>query len=137
LAQTVGSHFEEGQTFCHIAERSGMRARILVRDWEVQDVAPGADIALKVAPYPLRTYSGRVERILPATAMDQPVADPTRLTRYGQDLTNYIAIIADFPNSDGSLREGMTGTAKVFGPARPLAWQWSRDGWRWLRSQVW
>lgn len=137
LAQTVGSHFEEGQAFCHIAARSGMRARILVRDWEIQDVAPGANIALKVAPYPLRTYSGRVERILPATAVDQPVSDPIRLTRHGQDLTNYIAIIADFPNADGSLREGMTGIAKVFGPARPLAWQWGRDGWRWLRSQIW
>lgn len=137
LGQTVGSDFAEGQAFCHIAARRGMRARILVRDWEIQDVAPGANIALKIAPYPWRTYSARVERILPAAAIDQPVSDPIRLTRYGQDLTNYIAIIADFPNSDGSLREGMTGIAKVSGPARPLGWQWGRDGWRWLRSQVW
>ena len=137
LAQTVGSQFEEGQALCQISARSGMRARILVRDWEIQDVAPGANIGLKVAPFPLRTYSGRVNRILPAVATDQPLSDPARLTRYGQDLTNYVAIIADFPNADGSLREGMTGVAKVFGPARPLAWQWGRDGWRWVRSQVW
>ena len=137
LAETVGSHLDEGQEFCHIASRSGMRARILVRDWEIQDVASGASIDLKVAPYPLRTYSGRVDRILPSAAIDQPISNPERLTRYGQDLTNYIAVIADFPNTDGSLREGMTGVAKVFGPARPLAWQWGRDGWRWVRSQVW
>lgn len=137
LPETVGSHLDEGQTFCNISARSAMRARILVRDWEIQDVAPGANIALKVAPYPLRTYSGRVDQVLPAAAMDQPISNPARLMRYGQDLTNYIAIIADFPNADGSLREGMTGMAKIFGPPRPLAWQWGRDGWRWVRSQVW
>ncbi|MGH9682014.1 MAG: efflux RND transporter periplasmic adaptor subunit [Candidatus Acidiferrales bacterium] len=137
LAETVGSNLDEGQTFCHISARSEMRARILVRDWEMQDVVRGAKVALKIAPYPMRTYSGRVDQILPAAAIDQPVSNPTKLTRYGQELTNYIAIIADVPNADGSLREGMTGTAKIFGPPRPLAFQWGRGGWRWFHSQFW
>lgn len=137
LAETTGSYFKEGQTFCHISSREGMRARILVRDWEMPDVHPGAPISLKVTDYPLRTYSGHVERILPAAAADQPVSDPVKLTRFGQELTNYIAVVVDFPNSDGSLREGMTGTAKIFSAARPLGWQWARGGWRWLRSQIW
>jgi putative peptide zinc metalloprotease protein len=137
LAQTVGMHFKEGEAFCHISARTEMRARILVRDWQMPDVHQGAPISLKVTTYPMRTYSGRVERILPATAADQPVSNPVKLTSYGQELTNYIAVIADFPNSDGSLREGMTGTAKIFSSPRPLAWQWGRGAWRWLRSQVW
>jgi putative peptide zinc metalloprotease protein len=137
LAETVGMHFKEGQTFCHISARSEMRARILVRDWEMPDVHQDAPISLKVATYPMRTYSGHVERILPATAADQPVSNPEKLTRYGQELTNYIAVIADFPNSDASLREGMTGTAKIFSSPRSLGWQWGRGAWRWLRSQVW
>lgn len=137
LAEAVGVHFDGGQSICHISARSQMRARILVRDWEIQDVRPGAKIALKVASYPLRTYLGRVDQILPAAATDQPISNPTKLTRYGQELTNYIAVIVDFPNADGSLREGMTGTAKIYGPARPLAWQSGHYAWRWLRSQVW
>jgi len=137
LSETSGMHFNEGQTFCHISSRSEMRARILVRDWEMPDVHQGASISLKVSTYPMRTYSGHAERILPATAADQPVSNPVKLTRYGQELTNYIAVIADFPNPDGTLREGMTGTAKIFSAPRPLAWQWGRGAWRWLRSQVW
>ncbi|HEV2491285.1 MAG TPA: efflux RND transporter periplasmic adaptor subunit [Candidatus Acidoferrales bacterium] len=137
LAEAGGMHFSEGQTFCHISARGEMRARILVRDWEMPDVHSAAEVSLKVTTYPLRTYSGRVERILPAAATDQPVSNPVKLTRNGQALTNYIAVVVDFPNSDGALREGMTGTAKIFSSPRPLAWQWARGAWRWLRSQVW
>jgi putative peptide zinc metalloprotease protein len=137
LSETGGMHFAEGQVFCHISSRAEMRARILVRDWEMPDVHQGAAISLKVTTYPMRTYSGHVERILPATAADQPISAPVKLTRNGQELTNYIAVIADFPNSDASLREGMTGTAKIFSSPRPLAWQWGRGAWRWLRTQVW
>ena len=137
LSETVGSHLSEGEAFCHISNRAEMRARILVRDWQMPDIHQGAAISLKVSAYPMRTFSGSIERILPATAADQPVSDPVKLSRNGQELTNYIAVIADFPNSDGSLREGMTGTAKIFSAPRPLAWQWGRGAWRWFRSQVW
>jgi putative peptide zinc metalloprotease protein len=137
LPETVGMYLKEGQAFCHISARSEMRARILVRDWELERVHLGAPLSLKIDAYPLRTYSGRVERILPAAATDQPVSNPVKLVRNGQELTNYIAVIADFPNPDGSLREGLTGTAKIFSAPRPLAWQWGRETWRWLRSQIW
>ena len=75
-----------------------MKARILVRDWELEEVPAGSRAQLKVLPYPYRTYAGSVAQVL---------------------------------------REGMTGTAKVAGRSRPLAWQAGRGAWRWLRSQVW
>lgn len=137
LRDTVGEYFQPGQMFCRISGRSEMRARILVRDWEMDDVTPGARVDLKANAYPLRTYRGRVERILPAAALDQPVSNPKKLERNGQEVTNYFAILLDFPNPDGSLREGMTGTAKIYGKRRPLAWQWGRGFWRWLRSMIW
>ena len=40
-------------------------------------------------------------------------------------------------HDDGSLTEGMTGTAKIAGKSYPMAWQGGRSAWRWLRSQVW
>lgn len=137
LPETVGEYLAKGQAFCHLSSREEMRARILVRDWEVGDVRPGASIRLKVSAYPLRTYSGRVAQIMPAMASDRPVSNPTPLTRYGQELTNYMAIVAYLPNSDGSLREGMTGTAKIYSASRPVAWQAGRGVWRWVRSQFW
>jgi hypothetical protein len=43
----------------------------------------------------------------------------------------------EIPNLDGSLREGMTGKAKISGPRRSLAWQAGQATWRWARSQFW
>jgi len=137
LEQKTSEYISAGDEFCEIVDRTTMKARILVHDFELEDVAAGAHAQLKVVPYPYRTYAGRVDRILPAAAQDRPVAQPQQLTRLGQDLTNYFAVVMEFPNPDGSLTEGMTGTAKISGKTRPLAWLAARGAWRWVRSQIW
>jgi putative peptide zinc metalloprotease protein len=137
VEQKTGGYLAAGDQLCEIVDRSTMKARILVRDWELEDVAPGAHAQLKVTPSPYRTYAGHVERILPAAALDRPVAQPQKLSHLGQELTNYFAVVMDFPNPDGSLIEGMTGIARISGRASPLVWQAVRGTWRWVRSQVW
>ncbi len=137
VEQKTGEYLSAGDELCEVVDRSTMKARVLVRDWEFEETPTGAHARLKVLPLPYRTYAGRVEQILPAAALDQPVAQPQRLERLGQELTNYFAIVMEFPNSDGLLREGMTGTAKISGRNYPLAWQAGRGAWRWARSQVW
>lgn len=114
-----------------------VKARVLVRDWELEQVRPGAVVRMKVSPFPLRTYYGTVLQILPAAATDQPVAHPEKLERLGQQLTNYFAVIVEFPNPNGALREGMTGTAKISAGNSSFAWKTGSAAWRWLRSQVW
>ena len=135
--QRTGQYLSAGEDLCEIVDRSTMKARILVHDWELEDVRVGAPANLKVLPFPYRTYAGRVEQILPAAALDRPVAQPQRLSRLGQELTNYFAVVMDFPNLDGTLTENMTGTAKISGKFSPLAWRAGRAAWRWVRSQVW
>jgi len=137
LPPRSGDYLAEGQEFLRVVDRSSMRARILVRDWDLEDVRVGAPVQLKVTAEPYRTYEGHVERILPAASIDRPVSDPTKLERRGQEVTNYFAVEMEFPNSDGSLREGMTGTAKISGVRRPLAWKAAKAGWQWIRSQMW
>jgi putative peptide zinc metalloprotease protein len=137
VEQKIGEFLPGGGEFCRVADRSTMKARILVRDWELEEVRAGAPVKVRVLPYPYTTYSGRVEQILPAAALDRPIAQPQKLQRLGQDLTNYFAVVMDFPNPDGSLREGMTGTAKISAKSYPLALHFGRSAWRWLRSQVW
>ena len=137
VEQRAGEFLAAGDEFCRVADRSTMKARILVRDWEIEDVRAQAAAELKVAPFPYRTYDGRVEQILPAATLDRPASQPQQLERFGQALTNYIGVVMEFPNPDGSLREGMTGTAKIAGRNRPLAMQIARGAWRWFRSQVW
>jgi putative peptide zinc metalloprotease protein len=135
--QKPGTFLAAGDEFARIVDRSTMKARILVRDWEFQEVQPGAPARVKVIPYPYRTYSGKVERILPAAAADRPVTQTQDLQRLGRQLTNYFAVDMEFANPDGSLREGMTGTAKITGKRSSLAWQAGRATWRWLRAQLW
>jgi len=137
LDQEVGSFIQAGDDLGKIVDRSSMKARILVRDWELEDVKDGAAVRVKVAPFPFRTYTGSVEKILPAAAADRPVTQTQELERLGQKLTNYFAVEMEFPNSDGSLREGMTGTARIAGKSSPLAWQFCRATWRWAKSQIW
>jgi putative peptide zinc metalloprotease protein len=137
VEQRAGQYLAAGDEFCQIVDRTTMKARILVRDWELEEVHPGAEAQVKVVPFPYRTYSGHVDQILPAAALDRPVAQPLKLERMGQELTNYFGVVMLFPNPDGSLREGMTGTAKISWKSRPVAWQVGRGAWRWFLSQVW
>jgi putative peptide zinc metalloprotease protein len=137
VAQKTGSFLAAGDEFAQIVDRTTMKARLLVRDWDLQDVQQGAAVKVKVVPFPFRTYCGKVDRIYPASALDRPVTQTEDLERLGQQLTNYFAVDVEFANPDGSLREGMTGTAKVSGKRGSLTWQASRATWRWARSQAW
>lgn len=137
LDQKAGQFLSAGDEFCDIVDRSSMKARILVRDWELEDMRAGSPAQLKVVTYAFRTYGGNVDRILPAAALERPVSQTDQLDRLGQQLTNYFAVEMVFPNPDGSLIEGMTGTAKIAGRSSPAAWQVGRGAWRWLRSQIW
>ncbi|HEY4740124.1 MAG: HlyD family efflux transporter periplasmic adaptor subunit [Candidatus Acidiferrales bacterium] len=132
-----GDFLNQGDEFVRVVDRSEMRARILVHDWEVGEVAVGAPVKLKVSDQPFRTSAGRVERILPAAAADRPISQPNKVERRGQEVMNYFAVEMVFPNTDGSLIEGMTGTAKISGKHRPFAWQAAAGVWRWVHSQIW
>ena len=143
LELRVGDYLAEGDEFAVLADRRTLRARVLVRDWELEDVLlktrddDGAAVKLKLRAYPFRTFSGRVQQVMPAAAADRPVAEPHKIERKGQELTNYFAVIMEFPNPEGVLREGLTGQGKIYGQRRPLVWWVARSGWRWFRSQVW
>ncbi len=137
VEQRSGEFLAEGDTLALLVDRAQMRARILVRDWELEHISPGAEARLQVSAWSLRTFSGVVREILPAAALDRPLSDPQKMERRGQELTNFFAVALDFPNPDGVLVEGMTGTAKVYGPRAPLAWQAGKGLLRWVSSHVW
>jgi putative peptide zinc metalloprotease protein len=138
LEQRVGEYLDEGGLLTEVANRRTMRARILVLDRELEDVTEGGRVKLNLRAVPFHTFYGRVQKILPAAAPDRPVAELTKPERAGQILTNYFAVVLEFPNQNDILREGMTGLAKIYTNHRhPLAWQAARSAWRWLHSQIW
>jgi putative peptide zinc metalloprotease protein len=137
VSQQAGAFLDAGDELTTIVDRSTVKARILVRDWDLEDVHPGAAAKAKVIPFPYRTYNGKVDQILPAAAADRPVSETQDLQRLGQQLTNYFAVDMEFANPDGSLREGMTGTAKIVGKRASIAHQIARATWRWVHAQFW
>jgi putative peptide zinc metalloprotease protein len=137
IQQKVGEFLNAGDELCEIVNRGAMKARILVRDSDLEQVYLGAPVTFKVQPFPFRTYSGRVEQILPAASVDRPITETQRMVRLGQDLTNHFVVLMVFPNSDGSLLEGMTGTAKISGQSTPVGFRVGRALWRWMHSQIW
>jgi putative peptide zinc metalloprotease protein len=137
IEQRSGEYLNEGDAFALLVDRSVMRARVLVRDWELEDVREGAAVDLQLNARPYRTYAGQVKAIMPAASSLRPVSALQKVERKGQELTNFFEVTMEFANPDGALQEGMTGTAKIYGPRRPLAWQAGREAWRWMRSLVW
>jgi putative peptide zinc metalloprotease protein len=137
LRQRVGEYLIPGESFAVIADRTTMKARVLVRDWQLEDVHLHAPVKLITRAYPFQTFAGSVEQIMPATASDGVAGAPGQTDEAGPELSNYVAVVMRFPNSKGLLFEGMTGTAKILGHRRPIAWHIARGVWRWVHSYVW
>jgi len=137
VEQRVGSYLQEGDQLAVFVNRQVMRARVLVRDRDLQDVQKGTRVDLKVQPFPFRSFTGQIEQIMPAASLDRPITAPDKMERKGQELANFFEVDMEFPNSDGALREGMTGTAKIYGKRYPVAWRFARAGYQWLHSLIW
>ena len=137
VEQRVGSYLQEGDQLALFVDRQVMRARVLVRDRDLEDVQKGTRVDLKVQSFPFRTFTGQVEQVMPAASPDRPVSAPEKLERKGQELTNFFEVDMEFPNPDGALREGMTGTARIYGKRYPVAWRFARAGYRWIHSLIW
>jgi multidrug resistance efflux pump len=137
LEQRLGEYLTEGEPLALLVDRRAMRARVLVRDWELEDVHEGAAVGLKLRSYPFQTFSGTIRQIMPAASSERPLAEPNKLERKGQELTNFFEVVMEFPNPDGELKEGMTGTTRISGKRYPVAVRALRAGWRGIRSLIW
>jgi putative peptide zinc metalloprotease protein len=137
VEQRVGSYLQEGDQLAVFVDRQMMRARVLVRDRDLEDVQGGTRVDLKVQSFPFRTFTGHVEQIMPASSPNRPIGAPDKLERKGQELANFFEVDLEFPNLDGALLEGMTGTARIYGKRYPLAWRFVRGGYRWIHSLIW
>jgi putative peptide zinc metalloprotease protein len=137
IEQRVGEYLGEGDPFALLVDRQAMRARVLVRDRELEDVHQGATVGLKLRSYPFQTFSGTIRQIMPAASAERPLAEPNKIERKGQELTNFFEVVMEFPNPKGELKEGMTGTARISGKRYPLAVRVVRSGWRGGRSLIW
>ena len=137
VEQRVGSYLQEGDQLAFFVDRRAMRARVLVRDRDLEDAQAGGRVDLKVQSFPFRTFRGQIEQVMPAASLNRPLSAPEKLERNGQELANFFEVDMEFPNPDGALWEGMTGTARIYGRRYPLAWRFGRASYRWIHSLIW
>jgi RND family efflux transporter MFP subunit len=126
LQNAAGKHLLAGDTFAQVLDLAQAVVQIEVPERDAPLLRSGQDAAIKLDSYPQRTWRDRVSVVSP----EATVGDGER---------TFTAEVP-LPNTDASLRSGMTGRAKIFigwRPAgyvllrRPALWTW-QTLWYWI-----
>ncbi|MGH9368279.1 MAG: efflux RND transporter periplasmic adaptor subunit, partial [Thermoanaerobaculia bacterium] len=137
LNDSIGRYVPAGAILAEVGDCRKLYADIDFSERRLDDVAPGAKVSAMLPGRPLRQAIGRVVSVSPATLAQpataspgaDPAAPPLRPDRF-------VARV-EFDNADGTLRPGMIGKARIFGPrASPLANLW-RVLRRWAQTVIW
>lgn len=134
LHDLVGAYLPEGAAITPIDDLRGMRARIFVPDFAVGRVRPGAPVSLLVDGT-FRPRSTAVAHLEPVAGELPPAVESIKEIKGGARLEYYTveAVIAN----DGSLRAGMTGTARIVVRRTSLAARLARGVRDFVRRKVW
>lgn len=120
----IVTRVNEDNTIISIARTDTVRVRIYVPEKEISMVSTGNKVKMKVRSFPGLAYSGIVTRIDPLVVDDA-------------DQKPVIVVTANVANSEGLLKPGMTGKAKINCGKKPLYWLILWRLVRYLRVEFW
>jgi multidrug efflux pump subunit AcrA (membrane-fusion protein) len=118
LSDREGAYLPEGTALAEIADLSVMRARIYVSEYDVSKVSAGADARASVEGR-AQKWTAKAVGIAPVSSL----ADPSLVesSKYkGLIPPSFYCVQLLIPNSDGALKPGMRGTARIYGRRRSL-----------------
>jgi multidrug resistance efflux pump len=128
LNDQVGSYLTAGTEVVEVADPSILRARVYVSEHDLSRFHTGSRVRL-LANGNAKKSEASVKAIEPASS--EIPAGLIDLSQYkGLHPPNFYVVDVDVSNSDGRLKPGMVGTAKIYGERRSLAgggWQAIRD----------
>ena len=90
VSDKVGQMLKQGEEFCELADVGRTRARVVVDDWDLEDVRIGSRAALRLNGAPDLRISGRVVTLSPASELHQrlsPVAEFDKTAQQSLTLT--------------------------------------------------
>lgn len=127
LNDLLGSYVGAGTQIAEIADLSSMIARIYIPEFGMRDVRIGTRARLQVQSR-LVPISGTLASVAPlSSAIDPGLIERAQLSGIVSP-PFYVGSVT--LENDGTLREGMTGTAKLFvrrhSPAE-MMWRFARD----------
>jgi putative peptide zinc metalloprotease protein len=138
---SLGAYMSQGAEVVEVADTSAMVARVYVPEFDIGEVqeafqAPKGAPAIMHFDGLFASKPAAVSAIAPAsTSMASGLAHVQDYK--GIPTPHFYEVMVRAENSSGNLREGMTGTAKIFVGRRPLivsAYQMARD---FVRRKLW
>lgn len=131
----VGRYMARGAEMAEIGDVSQLRARIYVSEFEMYKFQVGSPAQLQVDGV-FRKRTAQTVDIAPLSS-DIP-AGLIDLSKYkGQSPPKFYAFDLLVDNSNGVMRPGMVGTARVYGARRTLAGLAVRTVWEFFGRKVW
>jgi putative peptide zinc metalloprotease protein len=119
LQDAIGSRLKAGATLAEISDMSVMQARMYVPETEIRKVHVGSPASIFVTALG-KSYTSSLASLAPAAS--DLVPDVRAKHKYqGIRPPQFYEAIVLIPNADRSLREGMSGTGKVFVKRRSAA----------------
>lgn len=110
LRDLVGAYLPAGALITQIDDLRGLRARIFVPGFAIGGVRPGARVSL-LPDGSFRPRSSTIADLQPAAGELPPAVESIKEIKGGAHLEYYAAEAVI--SNDGSLRAGMTGTARI------------------------
>jgi len=120
----LGSYLREGQELLVVADVSSLRARIYVSEYDLRKVRNHAVAQLQVQGL-FKTWGAHVTAIAARPTELDPSLSP-QVELQGTTPPHFYVVDLNVPNSDGLLKPGMTGFARVYGVRRSalgLGWE--------------
>ncbi len=122
--QNMGCYLEEGTRFCLVGDPEQMEAVLIIDQSDIDFVAPGQEVEIKLDHLPFETFHGKIEKI----AEEEMEFSPRRMAaKQGGEVptktdpetgverpasTSYYAGV-HLPDPDDLFRTGLRGRAKV------------------------
>ncbi len=134
-ANLVGAYVDRGADLVTIADPSVMRARLYVPEFRIRDVHRGAEAAL-LPTASSRLLRGTVNAIDSApSTLPEGLSGPQNL--HGVRPPTFFVAHVLLANESGSLKDGMTGLARIYGDRRSLANVFGQKIGSFIRRNVW
>jgi putative peptide zinc metalloprotease protein len=124
LQKTIGRHYNKGDEICRIGELEKFQLKIEVNEREISSVRLDSQVRFKLKTVPGKTFTGRVSKI-----NAEPIAN--------QNGQRFYPVEVMVENSDGMLRPGMTGFARISFGRQSVGLILAEKLWQSLRPELW
>jgi putative peptide zinc metalloprotease protein len=123
LKNRLGDYLDKGDIFCQIVSEGNVIIEMPIPEKEIDVVHVGLPITIKARSYPKKSYEAHIRNIAPVANVD--------------GTGSIVRVEGDLENSDGSLKEGMTGVGKIRCGNKLIVEITTRRAVRWLRTEFW